>query len=29
VELLEWCDTISFETAMFDKKIVPAESLAD
>jgi hypothetical protein len=28
VELLEWCDTMSFETAMFDKKIVPAESLA-
>ena len=29
VELHEWCDTMMFETAMFDKKLVPAEDLAD
>lgn len=27
VELVEWCDTTMFETAMFDKRIVPAELL--
>lgn len=28
VDLYEWCDTSMFELAMFDKRIVPAESLA-
>jgi uncharacterized protein len=27
VDLLEYCDTMMFETAMFDKRLVPAESL--
>lgn len=28
VELHEWCDTSMFETAMFDKILVPAENIA-
>jgi uncharacterized protein len=27
VHLLEYCDTVMYETAMFDKKLVPAEEL--
>lgn len=27
VHLREYCDTVMFETAMFDKRVVPAESL--
>ena len=27
VHLDEWCDTVMFETAMFDKRLVPAEQL--
>ncbi len=27
VHLREYCDTVMFETAMFDKRLVPAESL--
>jgi ketosteroid isomerase-like protein len=27
VHLLEYCDTVMFETAMFDKRLVPAEDL--
>lgn len=27
VKLDEWCDTMMFETAMFDKRLVPAEQL--
>ncbi|NLT05713.1 MAG: SnoaL-like domain-containing protein [Solirubrobacterales bacterium] len=27
VELLEYCDTVMYETAMFDKRLVPAEQL--
>jgi len=26
-ELLEYCDTVMFETAMFDKRLIPAETL--
>ena len=28
VQLDEWCDTLMYETAMFDKRVVPAEQLA-
>ena len=27
VYLDEWCDTVMFETVMFDKRLVPAEQL--
>jgi ketosteroid isomerase-like protein len=29
VKLDEWCDTVMFETAMFDKVLVPAENLPE